>query len=207
MNKELFTIFDAQKAVGPVAFTTMLKPAGSTCNLDCSYCYYLDKAIQYAGRQAVMSDQMLETYINNWDAQRPTGNHVDEARDIYARLKSEIDVTIKGEEDRDWERVDMFSKASIIGHLSKYPDTAHRSEIDDAVWNLVNKESELDIREYRELFINGKPEGNVAEITPAEGTSKTKGTDVFVQVWGAPPSTEPDTETTTERNPFYNPFF
>ena len=99
--------------------------------------------------------QMLETYINNWDAQRPTGNHVDEARDIYARLKSEIDVTIKGEEDRDWERVDMFSKASLIGHLSKYPDTAHRSEIDDAVWNLVNKESELDIREYRELFING----------------------------------------------------
>lgn len=50
-------------------------------------------------------------------------------------------------------------------------------------------------------------EGNVAEITPAEGTSKPKGTDVFVQVWGAPPSTEPDTETTTERNPFYNPFF
>lgn len=50
-------------------------------------------------------------------------------------------------------------------------------------------------------------EGNVAEITPAEGTSKPKGTDVFVQVWSAPPSTEPDTETTTERNPFYNPFF
>ncbi len=50
-------------------------------------------------------------------------------------------------------------------------------------------------------------EGNVAEITPAEGTSKPKGTDVFIQVWGAPPSTEPDTETTTERNPFYNPFF
>ena len=50
-------------------------------------------------------------------------------------------------------------------------------------------------------------EGNVAEITPAEGTSKTKGTDVFIQVWGAPPSTEPDTETTTEKNPFYNPFF
>ena len=66
MNKELFTIFDAQKAVGPTAFTTMLKPAGSTCNLDCSYCYYLDKAIQYAGRQAVMNDQMLETYIRQY---------------------------------------------------------------------------------------------------------------------------------------------
>lgn len=50
-------------------------------------------------------------------------------------------------------------------------------------------------------------EGVVAEITPAEGISKTKGTDVFVQVWGAPPSTEPESETTTEKNPFFNPFF
>ena len=45
--------------MGPVAFTTMLKPAGSTCNLDCHYCYYLDKAVQYGGRQAVMSDELL----------------------------------------------------------------------------------------------------------------------------------------------------
>ena len=64
------------------------------------------------------------------------------------------------------------------------------------VVNIITKENNGDYTE-----------GNVAEITPAEGTSKTKGTDVFVQVWGAPPSTEPDTETTTERNPFYNPFF
>ena len=65
-NKELFTIFDAQKAISPTAFTTMLKPADSTCNLDCSYCYYLDKAIQYAGRQAVMNDELLEQYIKQY---------------------------------------------------------------------------------------------------------------------------------------------
>lgn len=47
-------------------------------------------------------------------------------------------------------------------------------------------------------------EGVVAEITPAEGTNKVKGTEVFIQVWSAPPSTEPETETTTEENPFYN---
>ena len=64
------------------------------------------------------------------------------------------------------------------------------------VVNIITKENNGDYTE-----------GLVAEITPAEGTSKTKGTDVFVQVWGAPPSTEPDTETTTERNPFFNPFF
>lgn len=45
----------------------------------------------------------------------------------------------------------------------------------------------------------------VAEVTPAEGTSKIKGSDVYIQVWGAPPEPETETtETTTERNPFWN---
>lgn len=65
-NKDIFTFRDAEKQVGPVAFTTMLKPAGSTCNLDCHYCYYLDKAVQYGGRQAVMSDELLECYIRQY---------------------------------------------------------------------------------------------------------------------------------------------
>lgn len=42
-------------------------------------------------------------------------------------------------------------------------------------------------------------EGTVVEVTPEQGTSKIKGTEVFIQVWGAPPSTEPE-ETTTEKN-------
>ncbi len=62
-SKDIFTFRDAQKQAGPVAFATMLKPAGSTCNLDCSYCYYLDKAVQYGGREAVMPDELLERYI------------------------------------------------------------------------------------------------------------------------------------------------
>lgn len=64
--KNLFTFQDAVKQTGPVAFTTMLKPAGSACNLDCTYCYYLDKAAQYGGRQAVMSDQLLEEYVRQY---------------------------------------------------------------------------------------------------------------------------------------------
>ena len=42
----------------------MLKPAGSTCNLACTYCYYLEKAGLYnrLPRQ-VMSDELLETFI------------------------------------------------------------------------------------------------------------------------------------------------
>ena len=33
-NKDIFTFRDAEKQAGPVAFSTMLKPAGSACNLD-----------------------------------------------------------------------------------------------------------------------------------------------------------------------------
>ncbi len=65
-NKDIFTYQDAVKQSGPVAFSTMIKPAGSTCNLDCHYCYYLDKALQYGGKQSVMSDELLELYIKQY---------------------------------------------------------------------------------------------------------------------------------------------
>lgn len=64
--KEIFTFHDAQKQAGPVAFSTMLKPAGSACNLACGYCYYLDKAVQYGGHQAVMSDELLALYVRQY---------------------------------------------------------------------------------------------------------------------------------------------
>ncbi|MDE6165588.1 MAG: anaerobic sulfatase-maturation protein [Muribaculaceae bacterium] len=46
----------------------MVKPAGSTCNLACSYCYYLDKRRFYApgDSKAYMSDEMLELYIKRY---------------------------------------------------------------------------------------------------------------------------------------------
>ncbi len=67
MNKrKVATFADAQKEMRAVAFSTMLKPAGSTCNLDCAYCYYLDKAVQYGGHQAVMSEELLEEYIKQY---------------------------------------------------------------------------------------------------------------------------------------------
>ena len=51
---------------GPVAFNIMLKPAGSLCNLDCHYCYYLDKAEIYGGHEPRMSLDMLETVVREY---------------------------------------------------------------------------------------------------------------------------------------------
>lgn len=64
--RNTITFYDAQKQMGPVSFSTMVKPAGSSCNLDCSYCYYLDKAMQYGGYQRVMSDELLELYTRQY---------------------------------------------------------------------------------------------------------------------------------------------
>ena len=71
--KGTLTLAAAAKELAPAAFTTMLKPAGSACNLDCTYCYYLDKAVQYGGREAVMSDSLLEEYVRQYI----TANDVD----------------------------------------------------------------------------------------------------------------------------------
>ena len=57
---------DAQKLTRPTAFSTMIKPVGSACNLDCDYCYYLGKANLYGGHQPKMSDELLERYISQY---------------------------------------------------------------------------------------------------------------------------------------------
>ena len=59
---------DALRLSGPRAFNIMLKPAGSLCNLDCNYCYYLDKAEIYGGREPRMTLDMLEDVVREYIA-------------------------------------------------------------------------------------------------------------------------------------------
>ena len=50
----------------------MPKPAGSTCNLNCAYCYYLEKQKLYAqSPKQEMSDETLERYIHDYIAIQP----------------------------------------------------------------------------------------------------------------------------------------
>lgn len=63
---QTLSLQDAQKIAGPLAFNIMLKPAGSLCNLDCNYCYYLDKSAIYGGREPVMSEEMLEKVVKEY---------------------------------------------------------------------------------------------------------------------------------------------
>lgn len=61
--KNTLTFEDATRLNGPLAFNAMVKPAGSLCNLDCRYCYYLDKAEIYSGLEPRMSVEELEKFI------------------------------------------------------------------------------------------------------------------------------------------------
>lgn len=49
----------------------MVKPGGSTCNLDCSYCYYLEKSALYPGQSMRMPDALLERLISDFIAAHP----------------------------------------------------------------------------------------------------------------------------------------
>lgn len=60
MQANTIPLEEAARLGGPRAFSLLLKPAGSLCNLDCAYCYYLDKAGQYGGQEPRMSLSVLE---------------------------------------------------------------------------------------------------------------------------------------------------
>ena len=66
MAKKSITFAEALKRGRPAAFSTMVKPAGSLCNMDCAYCYYIGKAELYDNRQPVMSEELLEEYIKQY---------------------------------------------------------------------------------------------------------------------------------------------
>ena len=57
---------DVAKMRRAPAFSTMVKPIGSACNLDCHYCYYRDKSEIYGGSMPRMSEEMLEEYIKQY---------------------------------------------------------------------------------------------------------------------------------------------
>jgi uncharacterized protein len=61
---------DAQPAQG---IHLMAKPAGPLCNLDCSYCFYLEKApLLGSERSFRMDDATLEAYVQGYIASQPT---------------------------------------------------------------------------------------------------------------------------------------
>jgi uncharacterized protein len=59
------------------AFHVLAKPVGPICNLDCKYCFYLDKEALYPEeRKWRMSDEVLEAYIRQYIEAQPRAAEV-----------------------------------------------------------------------------------------------------------------------------------
>ena len=59
MEKAAFTLPEN----APPAFHLLAKPTGAACNLDCAYCFFLDKELLYPNSKFRMPDEVLEAYI------------------------------------------------------------------------------------------------------------------------------------------------
>jgi len=65
--KQTLLFTDALRLKRPNAFHVMLKPAGPLCNLNCTYCYYLEKKKLYAdGSNFRMTDELLENFTRQF---------------------------------------------------------------------------------------------------------------------------------------------
>jgi len=59
----------SEKPKQPRAFNVMAKPVGALCNLNCTYCYYLEKRGLYAEEKLPrMSDAVLEAFVRDYIA-------------------------------------------------------------------------------------------------------------------------------------------
>jgi uncharacterized protein len=57
-------VIDETRSVqSPPCFHLLAKPSGSTCNIDCTYCFFLSKEALYPNDRNRMSEATLETYI------------------------------------------------------------------------------------------------------------------------------------------------
>jgi uncharacterized protein len=64
-----------EHATGAGLFQVMAKPTGPICNLDCTYCFYLEKEKLYPNtKNWGMKEDVLETYIRQYIESQPQGN-------------------------------------------------------------------------------------------------------------------------------------
>jgi len=47
-------------------FTLLIKPSGSDCNIDCRYCFYKDRALEFGRGRQRMSDEVLEKFVKDY---------------------------------------------------------------------------------------------------------------------------------------------
>lgn len=102
--------------------------------------------------------QSTERKINDYIAryQMEEESHVNEAHTMLAKVRSDIADALEREREKKayeeeqarlarererereaWERLDTSKYGELTKYLNRYPETTHRDEIDDLMWNIV----------------------------------------------------------------------
>lgn len=89
----------------------------------------------------------LENYINKYDATRPSGNHVDEA-------KRNLQEILKAKEKKEWDDVDKMDYQKLLNYYRRHPQTSFFTELDDSAWAVVKA---LGTTDKVSRFINDFP--------------------------------------------------
>jgi len=117
----------------PPRFHLLAKPSGSTCNIDCTYCFFLSKEALYPNSRSRMSQETLDSYIRQL---------------LEAHDTPEVTVAWQGGEPT-LMRLDFFRRAREAIDRHRRPGQTVRQTfqtngllIDDA-WAAFFKESDI----------------------------------------------------------------
>lgn len=120
-------------ANAPPAFHLLAKPTGSTCNINCTYCFFLSKEALYPNEKTRMSDKTLEEYIRQL---------------LESHQTPEVTIAWQGGEPT-LMRLEFFKKAVEIANKYKRPGQTllHTFQTNgillDDEWGKFFKENEL----------------------------------------------------------------
>jgi uncharacterized protein len=93
------------KRPAPPRFHVLAKPTGATCNLACSYCFFLDKELLYPNSRFRMTEETLEAYLQQL---------------IAAHRSSQVTVSWQGGEPT-LMGVDFYRKAITLQEKYRRP--------------------------------------------------------------------------------------
>ena len=85
----------------PPRIHVLAKPTGAICNLDCSYCFFLEKERLYPDSGFRMSDELLERYIQQLIEQVRSGacREISASREAMARYDED---RVRAAKDTIW---------------------------------------------------------------------------------------------------------
>ncbi|SRR6056297_2061902 len=152
----------------PTAFQVMVKPIGPVCNLNCDYCYYLEKQNIYKNtRQFVLKEEILEHFIKQnieshqvpvvqfvWQGGEPTMLGIDYYRNVlriqekYAGKKriENILQTNGTLLDDEWCRF-LHANQFLVGISIDGPEELHnvyrKNKSGEPTWSRVMRSIEL----------------------------------------------------------------